>query len=241
MGDPSIWFAAVVVGGERVTPTGRILRLSVPGWPGNSAGQHIDLRLTAEDGYQAVRSYSLAASGGSDTIELAVDELPDGEVSPYLVEDVMVGDRVEIRGPIGAYFVWEPARVDPVQLIAGGSGVVPLRAMARAHALSASAAPMRMLYSVRSRTDAFYADELDGLTGPHFRLDWAYTRTAPPGALRPAGRVDAETIAASVLPADVEPLVFVCGPTGFVEAVSTLLVDAGHAPARVRTERFGGA
>lgn len=235
-----LWLNARVVETRPATPHGRVLRLHVDGWPGNLAGQHVDVRLTAEDGYQAVRSYSLASSGDSDRLELAVDELPDGEVSPYLVEDVRTGDELEVRGPIGAYFVWTPERPEPVQLIAGGSGVVPLVAIARLHASSASVAPMRMLYSVRSDDDAFYGDELAALACEAFTLDWAYTRTAPPDSPRPAGRVDAATIAGSTIPASENPTVYVCGPTGFVEAVADLLVAAGHSPDRIRTERFGG-
>lgn len=237
----SPWLTARVVETRPASDHGRILHLHVDRWPGNLAGQHVDVRLTAEDGYQAVRSYSLASSGQSDIIELAVDELPDGEVSPYLVEDVRPGDELEVRGPIGAYFVWTADRPEPVQLIAGGSGIVPLVAMARVHALAAGSAPMRMLYSVRSQDDAFYADELTGLTGDAFALDWAFTRAAPAGFTRPVGRVDAATIAASTIPASERPSVYVCGPTGFVEAVADLLVAAGHPPDRIRTERFGGA
>ena len=162
-------------------------------------GQHVDVRLTAEDGYQAVRSYSLASSGDSDIIELAVDEVPEGEVSPYLVEDVRPGDELEVRGPIGAYFVWTPTQTEPVQLIAGGSGIVPLIAMARQHARTGSSAPMRLLYAVRSAADAFYTDDLAQLADDAFLVDWAYSRSAPPGSERPAGRVDAATIAACLL------------------------------------------
>ncbi|MCI1020525.1 ferredoxin reductase [Microbacterium sp. C5A9] len=236
-----MWLAATVVETRQATAHGRILRLRVHGWPGNLAGQHVDVRLTAEDGYQAVRSYSLASAGGSDLLELAVDEVPDGEVSPYVVEDVRPGDELEVRGPIGAYFVWTPDRPEPVQLIAGGSGIVPLLAMAREHALVASGAPMRLLYSVRTADDAFYADELSALSDETFTLDWAYTRSSPAGVARPAGRVDAATITASTIPVSQNPAVYVCGPTGFVEAVADLLVSAGHSPDRIRTERFGGA
>ncbi|WP_312167978.1 ferredoxin reductase [Microbacterium sp.] len=237
----SPWLVARVAEVRQATAHGRVLRLAVDGWPGNLAGQHVDVRLTAEDGYQAVRSYSLASSGDAPLLELAVDEVPDGEVSPYLVEDVRPGDELEVRGPIGAYFVWTPERQESVQLIAGGSGVVPLLAMARVHALAASGAPMRMLYSVRTPDDAFYTDELNALSGETFALHWAYTRSSPAGTARPAGRVDAATIAASTIPASENPSVYVCGPTGFVEAVADLLVTAGHSPDRIRTERFGGA
>lgn len=239
--DPNIWFTATVVETEEVSTHSRILRLETPGWPGNLPGQHIDVRLTAEDGYQATRSYSLASSGTADVLEIAVDELPDGEVSPYLVEDVRRGDQLELRGPIGAYFVWTSELTDPVQLIAGGSGVVPLAAIARAHAASGSRAPMRLLYSVRSRTDAFFADELDALSDDAFAVEWVYTRTAPAGDTRTPGRLDAERLAAAAFDAGANPLVFVCGPTRFVETVADLLVAAGQDPARVRTERFGGA
>lgn len=233
-----LWRVATVSSTRPTGSRGRVLDLTVEEWPGNIAGQHVDVRLTAEDGYQAVRSYSLASSGGEPVIELAVDEIPDGEVSPYLVEDVRPGDQVEIRGPIGGYFVWTPDRTEPVQLIAGGSGIVPMIAIARAHV--GSPAPMRLLYSVRTPSDVFYADELRALASADFRIDWAYTRAAPVGDARPPGRVDAATIVAATLPPSEHPTVYVCGPTGFVETVADLLVAAGHPPDRVRTERFGG-
>jgi ferredoxin-NADP reductase len=201
----------------------------------------VDLRLTAEDGYQAQRSYSIASAPEDRHIELTVERIDDGEVSPYLADELLPEDEIELRGPIGGYFVWTPDHTEPVQLIAGGSGIVPLLAMARVHARSGSPAPMRMLYSVRSSDDAFYADELQGLVDDAFLLDWAYTRATPDGFPRPAGRVDAATIAASTIAPTEHPSVFVCGPTGFVEAVADLLVTAGHSPDRIRTERFGGA
>ncbi|WP_378145132.1 ferredoxin reductase [Cnuibacter sp. UC19_7] len=237
----SDWTTGTVSGGERITPTGRILTLDVPSWPGNLPGQHLDLRLTADDGYQAVRSYSIASYGPGTTVELAVDELPDGEVSPYLVEDVQPGDQLEVRGPIGNYFVWREQQAEPVQLIAGGSGIVPLVSIVRAHQASSSAAPFRMIYSVRAPEDAYYASELDSYAGDRFSLEWVYTRTAPAGWARPAGRIDRAVIEAAALPASDEPTVYVCGPTGFVEAVARILVDLGHDPRRVKTERFGGA
>ncbi|WP_314647764.1 ferredoxin reductase [uncultured Microbacterium sp.] len=236
----SSWRRAVVVAVRPAGSHGRVLQLRVDGWTGNLAGQHVDVRLTAEDGYQAVRSYSLASAVPGDVIEMAVDEVADGEVSPYLVEDVRPGDELEVRGPIGGYFVWTPAHAGPVQLIAGGSGIVPLLAIARAHAESPDAPAMRLLYSVRSPADAFYADELQELIGDAFAVDWAYTRSAPPSSTRPVGRIDEETIAAATLPPSAHPTVYVCGPTPFVEAVADLLVSAGHPPERIRTERFGG-
>jgi ferredoxin-NADP reductase len=222
------------------TATARSLEIDVPGWRGNIAGQHVDVRLTAEDGYQAVRSYSLASSGAGATLQLAVDKLPDGEVSPYLVDDVQPGDQLEIRGPLGGWFVWTPAVTDPVQLIAGGSGVVPLMAMIRSHRDSGSAARFRLLYSVRNPDDVFFRSELEAPT-PGLEVTWAYTRATPPGWPRPAGRVTGDDLSAHCFPASETPAVFVCGPTGFVEAVANALVLLGHDPARVKTERFGGA
>ena len=215
------------------TPTGRSIWIDVPEWPGNIAGQHVDVRLTAPDGYQATRSYSLASSGAMPRLQLAVDRLPDGEVSPYLVDDLQAGDMLELRGPLGGWFVWKQEQTAPVQLIAGGSGVVPLVAMIRAHTTSGSTAPMRLLYSVRTPADRFFADELEELDD----VTYAYTRSGPADAV--IGRLTKERLAASVLP--VGAAVFVCGPTGFVEAVASWLVDLGHNPAMVKTERFGGA
>lgn len=237
------WHVATVVGTRAETATARRIELEVPTWPGNDAGSHLDVRLTAPDGYQASRSYSVASSGEGTRIVLAVDEVPDGEVSPFLVHDLREGDRIEVHGPLGAFFVWTPSPDPaPVQLIAGGSGVVPLYAMASAHAASDDTAPFRLLYSVRSPDDVFFGDELRALAdGDRLHLDIVYTRTAPPGFASAPGRLTAESLRAAVLPADQEPRVFVCGPTPFVEAVAGWLLDAGHAPARVRTERFGGS
>ena len=215
------------------TPTGRSIWIDVPDWAGNIAGQHVDVRLTAPDGYQASRSYSLASSGPSPRLQLAVDKLPDGEVSPYLVDDLRPGDMLELRGPLGGWFVWKEDLADPVQLIAGGSGVVPLVAMIRAHAASGSTAPMQLLYSVRTPEDRFFAAELEALDN----VTYAYTRSGPPDAT--IGRLTKERLAAAVLPPG--SAVFVCGPTGFVEAVASWLVDLGHEASRIKTERFGGA
>jgi ferredoxin-NADP reductase len=234
------WKVGTVRTATAATPTGRLLTLDVPEWPGNLPGQHLDLRLTAEDGYQAVRSYSIASYGPGSSIQLAVDEIPDGEVSPYLVEDVLPGDQLEVRGPLGTYFVWHAEQADPVQLIAGGSGVVPLVAMARAHRDSGSAAPFRLLYSVRAPEDAYFAAELAAHVDDRFLLDWLYTRRTPPGWLVPPRRIDREALERVTIPAADSPFVYVCGPTGFVETTATLLVAMGHDPARVRTERFGG-
>ncbi len=235
------WAPARVAAVSPATPTARVLRIHVPGWPGNLPGQHLDLRLTAEDGYQAVRSYSIASYGPGEDVELAVDEVPDGEVSPYLVQDVRPGDELEVKGPLGGFFVWREDDPSPVQLIAGGSGVVPLLAMARARAASASTAPFRLLYSVRSPADAMYRDEVTALDAAGIALTWVYTRHGPDGWNGPVGRVSPDLLRAHTVAPTEDPAVFVCGPTGFVEAVASALVALGHDPARVRTERFGGA
>lgn len=233
------WRAGTLSGARRLTPTARSLTFSVPGWPGNAAGQHVDIRLTAPDGYQAVRSYSMASIGDGDDVELAVARLPDGEVSPFLVDDLDLGDRVELRGPLGGFFVWRPGQRQRIQLIAGGSGVVPLLAMMRAHAAADDPAPMQLLYSVRTPADAFYADELDSFAAT-MPTTWHYTRSAPPRWDRPAGRLTENDLRSRTLPVEHEPLIYVCGPTGFVEAVSRRLGSLGHAAANIRTERFGG-
>jgi ferredoxin-NADP reductase len=236
-----VWKVGTVVSVRSETPTGRSIRLDVPGWGGNLAGQHLDVRLTAPDGYQAVRSYSIASADSTDGIELAVDRLPDGEVSPYLVDDLLPGDQLEVRGPLGGWFVWRPSQVEPVQLIGGGSGIVPLVAMVRAHAASGSTARFRLLYSVRTPEDVFFKEELARLASPLFEITWVYTRQAPAGWPTAPGRVNHGILEASVFAASENPAVFVCGPTGFVESVADLLVGLGHPAASVKTERFGGA
>jgi ferredoxin-NADP reductase len=235
------WTPASVADVMPSTPTARVLVLDVPGWPGNLPGQHLDLRLTAEDGYQAVRSYSIASSGDGQRVELAVDEVPDGEVSPYLVEDVQPGDQLEVKGPLGGFFVWHESDPSPVQLVAGGSGIVPLLAMARARVASGSAAPFHLLYSVRTPEDALYRDEIAQLASHGVEVTWVYTRRGPEGWTGPVGRVSPDVLRASTVTPDATPAVFVCGPTGFVEAVASALVALGHDPSRVKTERFGGA
>ena len=240
------WHAATVTSTRAETATARRIELEVPTWPGNDAGAHLDVRLSAPDGYQATRSYSIASSGGTTRVVLAVDALPDGEVSPFLVRDLRVGDQLELHGPLGAFFIWTPPAPDavirPVQLIAGGSGVVPLFAMAEAHARAADSTLFRLMYSVRTEDDVFFRDELAALSaGAALTLDYVFTRRAPEGWPRPAGRVTRALLDEVTVPAASAPLVYVCGPTPFVEAVSTWLIDAGHAPGDVRTERFGGS
>jgi ferredoxin-NADP reductase len=237
-----LWKVGTVTAVHTETPTARSLEIEIPDWPGNLAGQHLDLRLTAADDYTATRSYSIATAGPGTRIQLAVDKLPDGEVSPYLVDDVIVGDQIELRGPLGGWFVWRPEQIEPVQLVAGSSGVVPLVAMIRAHEATGSTVPFRLLYSVREPGDVFFAEELAALelSSPHLEIEWVYTRKTPDGWPRPAGRISRAILAQSTIPASDDPAVFVCGPTGFVEAVADILVAMGHSTDRVKTERFGG-
>jgi len=223
------------------TPTARTLELRVDDWPRHEAGQHVDVRLTAPDGYTATRSYSLASPPGRETVEITVEAINDGEVSPYLTSVAAPGDRVELRGPIGGWFVWRPAQTEAVQLIAGGSGVVPLMAMIRARNASGSAAPFRLLYSVRRPDAVIYANELQQIAAARngVEIEYAYTREVPAGWTRPAKRVDATVLAMSVWPASDMPTVYACGPTAFVESVADLLRTAGHDASRIKTERFG--
>jgi ferredoxin-NADP reductase len=224
------------------TPSACTLLLEVEGWGGHLAGQHVDVRLTAEDGYQAARSYSLAGPAEGHRIEITVQRIAGGEVSPFLVDELAVGDRVEVRGPLGGWFVWRPTDRPPVLLVAGGSGVVPLMAMIRARA-GVSRAPFRLVHSVRTADDRIYAAELRRRAAEDGGLDvsYVYTREAPDGSPRPPGRIRADDLAAHGWPPDFEPTCYVCGPTPLVEAVAGLLVAAGHDPGRIRTERFGGA
>jgi ferredoxin-NADP reductase len=223
------------------SPTASTLVLEVTEWPGHLAGQHVDVRLTAEDGYQASRSYSLAAPAAGDRLELTVQRTEGGEVSPFLVDDLGVGGAVEVRGPLGGWFVWRPEDEEPVLLVAGGSGIVPLMAMVRARD-AVSRAPFRLIHSVRTPDDRLYAAELRRRVGDDGGLDvtWIYTRAAPESDPRGPGRLRVDDLTAHGWPADFEPTCYVCGPTGFVELAAALLIDAGHDPARVRTERFGG-
>lgn len=236
---PRDWLVGTVVSTTQQTPNAKSIVLDVPGWTGSTAGQHVDVRLTAPDGYSAVRAYSLASTGEGQQVELAVDLIDDGEVSPYLVHELRTGDQLEFRGPLGRWFVWKPTQTEPVQLIAGGSGVVPLLAMIRAHTASASTAPMRLLYSVRAPADRFFADELAATHDVDVTL--VYTREVPAGWPVAPGRVTRDLLAAATTAAIENPAVFVCGPTGFVEAVASALVELDHDPVAVKTERFGGS
>jgi ferredoxin-NADP reductase len=207
--------------------------LDAPDWPGHRAGQHVDVRLTAEDGYQAQRSYSIASAPEDELLAITVEKLDDGEVSPYLVEELRVGDKLELRGPIGGYFVWDAQQGGPLLLVGGGSGVVPLVSMLRHRAAAAPSVPARLLYSARSLDDVIYRDELDG-----FDVVYTLTREQPAGWTGFARRVDDEMLR-EVADPNAEGLAYVCGPTRFVEAVADSLVGVGYEPENVRTERFG--
>jgi ferredoxin-NADP reductase len=237
------WRPAALVDRWPETPSASTLVLDVGDWPGHIAGQHIDVRLTAEDGYQASRSYSLAAPADGERIQVTVQRLVGGEVSPFLVDELDTGAVVEVRGPFGGWFVWRAEDRGPVLLLAGGSGIVPLMAMIRARAVVVSREPFRLVCSVRTPDDRLYAAELRRRVADEGGLDvaWVHTRTAPVDDLRPAGRLRPDDLERHGWPPDFEPTCYVCGPTGFVEAAANLLLAAGHDPRRIRTERFGGA
>jgi ferredoxin-NADP reductase len=235
------WRLGEVVETIPLTPRAKALILNVPAWHGHLPGQHIDVRLMAEDGYQAQRSYSIGNDADGDRVEIAVEEIEDGEVSPYLVEELRVGDKLELRGPIGGYFTWTAKNRGPVLLVAGGSGIVPLMAMIRHRAAAGSNVPMRLLYSARTASDLFYRRELDALAADDADLDIVYTltRTQPPGWNGYSRRIDAEMLSELAWSPAEQPRCYVCGPTSLVESVASMLVDQGHDPSRVKTERFG--
>ena len=219
------------------TPRAKSLVLDPPEWPGHRAGQHVDVRLTAEDGYQAQRSYSIASAPEDEHLVLTIERLDDGEVSPYLTDELRPGDELELRGPIGGYFVWDEPLGGPLLLLAGGSGIVPLRAMVRHRSAVGSDVPVRLLYSARSLGEVIYRDELSRLDDVDVRF--TLTREAPPGWRGYRRRIDTELLAEITWPPDAHPLVYVCGPTAFVETAANALVELGHEAARIRTERFG--
>jgi ferredoxin-NADP reductase len=235
------WLEAEVAGLVPETPTVRSLVLAVPGWPGHRAGQHVDVRLTADDGYQAQRSYSIGSAPEDESLALTVERLDDGEVSPYLVDEVAVGDRFELRGPIGGHFVWEADIGGPLLLVAGGSGIVPLMAMLRHRAAVGSSVPVRLLYSSRSLEDVIYRAELEQVEAAADGLEIVHTltRKQPPDWTGYGRRIDEEMLAEVAWAAAEGPLAFVCGPTRLVEAVADGLVALGYDPSRVKTERFG--
>src|SRR5215469_908997 len=233
------WQVATVASVRPETESVSTLEFHVPDWAGHQAGQHVDIRLTADDGYVAERSYSIASAPG-EQLQLTVERLEDGEVSPYLTEELRPGDEIEIRGPIGGYFIWDgdDART-PLLLVAGGSGVVPFRSMLRHRARIGSAAPVRLLYSARSLPDVIYRTELD-MPGDGAEIVYTLTRQQPPGWAGHSGRVDAALLTEVAWPKDHQPLAFVCGPTAFVEIVAGELVSLGYPPDHVKTERYGG-
>ena len=235
------WQVAKVTSVTPETPRVSSLSFDVPAWSGHLAGQHVDVRLTSEDGYQAQRSYSIASPPEERQVVITVERLDDGEVSPYLVGDVREGDSLELRGPIGGYFVWRAADSRPVLLIGGGSGVVPLMAMVRHRELAKSTTPVRLLYSSRTFEDVIYREELDGLAARESGLSVHHTltRSHPTGWPGFTRRLDRQMIEDVAWPVDSAPTVFVCGPTPFVEAAATLLVEKGYEPGWIKTERFG--
>ena len=235
------WQLADVTGLVDQTPRIRTIELDAPGWTGHLPGQHIDVRLTAEDGYQAQRSYSIATRPNGTRLAITVERIEDGEVSPYLAGELRPGDKLELRGPIGGYFVWEPGRGGPLLLAAGGSGIVPLMAMIRERIAEGSWVSVRLLASSRSWDDVIYRSELEQIGRDMMGIEvvHALTRSQPPDWPGYDRRVDREMLSEVAWPPSDRPLCFVCGPTGFVETVASSLVELGHAPDMIRTERFG--
>jgi ferredoxin-NADP reductase len=231
------WQVASVASLTRETASVCTIGLEPPDWAGHRAGQHLDVRLTAEDGYRAERSYSIASAPG-EQLAITVERLEDGEVSPYLTEELQVGDELELRGPIGGYFVWEPSDHSPLTLLAGGSGVVPLRSILRYRLRTDSDVPARLLYSSRTLPDVIYRDEL-GQHHDGVQVSYTLTRSQPPGWTGHTGRINADLLADVAWPAAANPLAYICGPTSFVETAAAGLVGLGYPPERVKTERFG--
>lgn len=235
------WRLADATGLVDETARVRTIELDAPGWPGHLPGQHVDVRLTAEDGYQAQRSYSIATPADRTRLAITVERVDDGEVSPYLVGELRPGDKLELRGPIGGYFVWEASRGGPLLLVGGGSGLVPLMAMLRERVRTGSWIAVRLLVSSRSWDDVVYRAELEAIAREQLGVEivYALTRSQPAGWTGYSRRVDRAMLAEVAWPPGDRPLCYVCGPTGFVEAVAAGLVELGHAPDMVRTERFG--
>ena len=232
------WMAATVTEVRDETPRVRSIVFECPGWDGHHAGQHVDIRLTAEDGYQAQRSYSIASAPEDDHLVLTIERLQDGEVSPYLFDVVQPGDQLEMRGPIGGYFIWDGSGAEPLFMIAGGSGVVPFRSMLRHRAAAGSRAPARLLYSSRSLEDVIYREEL-GEPGDGAAVIHTLTRSQPEGWQGHRRRIDADMLEEVGFAPESAPWIFICGPTTFVEVGAGALVDLGHDPMMIRTERFG--
>jgi ferredoxin-NADP reductase len=237
---PITWRVATVSRTVTETSSAKTIVLDVPGWPGHLAGQHVDVRLTAEDGYQAQRSYSIASAPEDGGLALTVERIDDGEVSPYLTDELRDGDELEFRGPIGGHFTWRVDDGGPLLLLAGGSGLVPLMSMLRHRAAQRSGVEARVLVSSRGVDDILYREELDGLAANGgLELRYTLTRDAPPGWDGFSRRVDREMLAEVGPDVAARPRIYICGPTGFVERAADLLVELGHDPATIRAERFG--
>ena len=236
-----VWRIGEVVETSPDTPRTKSLILEIPGWGGHRAGQHVDVRLTAEDGYQVQRSYSIASAPENGRVELLIERLEDGEVSPYLTDELRAGDGLELRGPIGGWFAWEAREGGPLLLVAGGSGVAPLMAMIRHRQAAGNDTPIRLLFSSRSYEDIIFRKELERLAAEDETLQITHTltRSTPPGWQGYDRRIDEEMLGEVAFSPDERPLTFVCGPTTLVETVATALVGLGHEPGRVKTERFG--
>ncbi|HZC77042.1 MAG TPA: ferredoxin reductase [Ktedonobacterales bacterium] len=235
------WQLGEIVALRQETAQAKSLTLSVPQWPGHRAGQHVDVRLTAEDGYQAERSYSIASPPEDSEVTLTVERIAEGEVSPYLTEELRVGDLLELRGPIGGYFVWETRLGGPLLLVAGGSGIVPLMAMLRHRAAAGSHAAARLLYSSRTFEDIIYREELDqqAIADPDLMVAHTLTRAQPPGWTSYSRRIDIDLLREVIGPADPHSRAYICGPTPFVEVAATSLLSLGYPAERINTERFG--
>ncbi|MCU0490325.1 MAG: ferredoxin reductase [Chloroflexaceae bacterium] len=238
---PIVWQRATVIETVRETPQARSLMLALPHWQRHRAGQHVEVRLTVEDGYQAQRSYSIASPPEAPYLMLTVERIAEGEVSPYLVDVVQEGDQLEVRGPIGGYFTWQASQSGPLLLVAGGSGIVPLMAMARHHALAGSTTPAHLLYSARQVDNIIYHAELEQLATEDqaFAVFYTLTRGAPPGWAGFQRRIDLDMLEDVGWPPAQHPLIYICGPTPLVEAVATMALHLGHAQGRIKTERFG--
>jgi len=236
---PLTWRVSTLAEKRPETQTATTLVLNVPDWPGHLAGQHVDVRLTAEDGYQAERSYSIASSPEDPHLAITIERIEDGEVSPYLTDELRPGDQLELRGPIGLYFTWDTGDGGPLLLLGGGSGLVPLMAMLRHRAAVTSAVAATVLVSARGWDDVLYRDELSSLDGDGLTVRYTLTRAQPPEWRGWSGRVNAEMLRELGADRAGNVRVFICGPTGFVEHVADLLVQLGHDPHAIKTERFG--
>lgn len=235
------WRRATVLRNIDETPRVKSLVLDVPGWAGHRAGQHLDVRLTAEDGYQTERSYSISSAPAEPQVTLTIERLDDGEVSPYLTDELHPGDELEVRGPIGGWFTWRPEEGGPLLLVAGGSGVAPLMAMIRQRAAVRSPVPVSLLYSSRTYDEIIFREELDrsAVADGDLMVDYTLTRSQPPGWQGYIRRIDRAMLEAVAWAPEEHPMIFVCGPTPLVESVATLCVGLGHSPERIKTERFG--